>query len=90
MARPAQIDPRERKIVTLLGEERKRKGISANKLAAQIGLARTTITHIENNDACPTLRVLLKIADGLGVNFPELVSKAFESADKARTNGREI
>lgn len=78
MARPSQIDPRERKLVLLLKRERMSKGISANKLAAQIGLARTTITHLESDDACPTLWVLLKIADGLGVNFPELVSEAFD------------
>ncbi|MBB5038640.1 DNA-binding XRE family transcriptional regulator [Prosthecobacter dejongeii] len=55
-----------------------RKGISANKLAAQVGLARTTITHLESDDACPTYWVLLKIADGLGVDFPALVAESFE------------
>jgi DNA-binding XRE family transcriptional regulator len=77
MPRPSQIDPRERKLVLLLKRERLRKGISANKLAAQVGLARTTITHLESDDACPTFWVLLKIADGLGVDFPSLVAEAF-------------
>lgn len=35
-------------------------------------VARTTITHLESDLARPTLWVLLKIADGLGVDLWKL------------------
>ena len=76
VSRPAQIDPIERKVVLLLREERLRQGISATQLAAQIGVSRTTITHLESDDSRPTLWVLLKVSDGLGVSFSEFLRKA--------------
>lgn len=75
MARPSQIDPRERKIVLSLKSERLRQGISATQLAASIGISRTTITNLESDDARPTLWVLLKISDGLGVDLAKLLAK---------------
>ncbi|MEN3941781.1 helix-turn-helix transcriptional regulator [Prosthecobacter sp. SYSU 5D2] len=60
----------------LLREERLRQNISATALAAAIGLSRTTITHIENDQARPTLWVLIHIAEGLQVNLPELMARA--------------
>jgi len=75
MARPSQIDPRERKLVLLLKAERTRQGISANQLAAKMKFSRTTITNLEADDARPTLWVLLKIADGLGLSLSECLSR---------------
>jgi transcriptional regulator with XRE-family HTH domain len=76
MARPSQLDPRERKLVLLLKAEREKQGISALKLAAKVGISRTTITNLDCDDARPTLWVLLKIADGLGVSLDNLLKKA--------------
>lgn len=73
MARPSQLDPRERRLVLALKEERRRQRISATQLARRIGISRTTITNLEADDARPTLWVLLKIADGLGVDLRELL-----------------
>jgi DNA-binding XRE family transcriptional regulator len=60
MARPSQIDPRERKLILLL----------------KVGISRTTITNLELDDARPTLWVLLKLADGLGLGLDTLLKKA--------------
>lgn len=76
MARPSQLDPRERKLVLLLKAERERQGISANQLAKRIGVSRTTLTNQDSDDARPTLWVLLKIADGLGIDLAQALSKA--------------
>lgn len=76
MARPSQIDPRERKLVQLLKAEREKQGISTVALAAKIGIARTTITHLELDNNRPTLWVLLKIADGLNVDLAAFLKKA--------------
>ncbi|MEZ0273601.1 MAG: helix-turn-helix transcriptional regulator [Roseimicrobium sp.] len=45
------------------------------KLASQVGVSRSTITHIENDDARPTLWVLLKIADELKVDRPTWMAR---------------
>ena len=76
VSRPAQLDPIERTVVLLLREERLRQGVSATRLAAQIGVSRTTITHLESDDARPTLWVLLKVAGGLGVELDECLRRA--------------
>jgi transcriptional regulator with XRE-family HTH domain len=76
MARPSQIDPRERKLVLLLSEVREKQGVSAAKLAEKVGLSRNTVTNLDRDDARPTLWVLLKVADGLGVDLADLLRKA--------------
>lgn len=73
---PAQISAVERKLVLLLKEERERQGLSANQLAAQIKVDRSTITRLEGDLARPTLWVLLAIAKGLDIRLSELLRKA--------------
>jgi len=74
MARPSQIDPRERNAVLKLKEVRLKQGISANQLAAKVGISRTTITNLEADDARPTLWVLLKLCDGLNVDLAKVLN----------------
>jgi len=84
MSRPAQLDPVERAVVLLLKEERLRQGLSATRLAAQIGVSRTTVTHLETDDARPTLWVLLKVAAGLGVELNDLLRRARMPKDRGQ------
>lgn len=81
MARPSQIDPRERQLVLLLKSECQRQGVSANKLAAQMKISRTTITNLFADDARPTLWVLLKLCDGLGLKLHQMLQKADEASE---------
>lgn len=67
MDHPSQLDPRERRLVLALRDERIRQGISAAELARKIGVGRNTIPNLERDEARPTLWVLLKIAGGLGI-----------------------
>jgi transcriptional regulator with XRE-family HTH domain len=76
MGYPSQLDPRERNVVLALKKERETQGISAARLARQIGVGRNTIPNLERDEARPTLWVLLKIADGLGVRFDEVMKGA--------------
>lgn len=73
MARPSQIDPREREVVLKLKAERIKRGISATKLAAKVNISRTTITNLDSDDARPTLWVLLKICDGLQLELSDVL-----------------
>jgi transcriptional regulator with XRE-family HTH domain len=75
-----QIEPLERNLVLLLKKERERQGISAAKLAAKIGVDRSSITHLDRDDRRPTLWILVKIAHGLGHSFTSFVREAEKSA----------
>lgn len=86
MPRPSQTDPVERALVLILKSERERVGISATKLAEQIGISRTTITHLESDDARPTFWVLRKIATGLGLDIGQCVVEALEAEVKVKPN----
>jgi DNA-binding XRE family transcriptional regulator len=61
-----------------------RQHISATALAASIRVSRTTITHIENDESRPTLWVLLRIAEGLGVNLADFLNQALEKRKQPR------
>lgn len=68
-----QTDPRERKLVLALQREREKQGISATRLAAKIKVSRSGVCHIEGDRSRPTLAMLLKMADGLGVRLKDLM-----------------
>jgi predicted transcriptional regulator len=80
----SQIDPTEKQLVLLLRDERLRQQVSATSLASTIRVSRTTITHIENDESRPTLWVLLRIAEGLGVNLADYLDQALEKRQKAK------
>jgi transcriptional regulator with XRE-family HTH domain len=71
MVYPSQLDPRERRVVLALKEEREKQGISAAQLARKIGVGRNTIPNLERDEARPTLWVLYRIADGLGIKLSD-------------------
>jgi transcriptional regulator with XRE-family HTH domain len=60
----------------MLRDERQKQNISATALAAKLRISRTTVTHLESDEARPTLWVLLKIADGLGVDLSKFLAEA--------------
>ncbi|GEP45878.1 helix-turn-helix domain-containing protein [Brevifollis gellanilyticus] len=76
MSNGSQINPTERRLVLLLKEERLKQNLSATALAESIGVSRTTITHLENDQARPTLWVLLQIAHGLKLNLADFLAQA--------------
>jgi transcriptional regulator with XRE-family HTH domain len=59
-------------IVTLLMEERKKQGVSHEKLAIKAGISRTAISHLESGRSQPSLRVSINISNALGISFSEL------------------
>lgn len=71
-----QIDPLESMLVTLMREERERQRISVNKLATKAGISPSTIAHVEDGSARPTLWVSLRMAQGLGRSFASFVDEA--------------
>ncbi len=59
--------------------------LSQDELAARAGLDRTYVSGVERGRRNPTLEVLQRIADALGVNLDVLFASAREIAeDKAK------
>ncbi|MBP3554252.1 MAG: helix-turn-helix transcriptional regulator [Clostridia bacterium] len=62
-------------IILALLKERKRKKITQTELSALTDIPQTTISRIESFASIPTLQILLKIANALGLNLVVLRKK---------------
>jgi transcriptional regulator with XRE-family HTH domain len=63
---------------------RKARGWTLEQAASQAGLARSTLSKIENGQMSPTYEALKKLAEGLAISVPQL----FTPAARAQVNGR--
>ena len=57
-------------------ELRKAKGWTLDQAATQAGLARSTLSKIENGQMSPTYDAVKKLADGLKISVPQLFTPA--------------
>ena len=65
-------------------ELRKARSWTLEQAATQAGMARSTLSKIENGQMSPTYDALKKLAEGLDISVPQL----FTPAPKAAVNGR--
>jgi transcriptional regulator with XRE-family HTH domain len=65
-------------------ELRKSRGMTLEQAASQAGLARSTLSKIENGQMSPTYEALKKLATGLEISVPQL----FTPPSRERVNGR--
>ncbi|MDA7428898.1 XRE family transcriptional regulator [Primorskyibacter aestuariivivens] len=65
-------------------ELRKEKGWTLEQAAKQAGLARSTLSKIENGQMSPTYEALKKLAVGLAISVPQL----FTAPQREKINGR--
>ena len=65
-------------------ELRKAKGWTLEQASVQAGLARSTLSKIENGQMSPTYEALKKLALGMGVSVPQL----FTPAQAPQVSGR--
>ena len=63
---------------------RKARNWTLEQAAGQAGLARSTLSKIENGQMSPTYDALKKLATGLGITIPQL----FTPPSRAQVNGR--
>ena len=63
-------------VIKLLREERERRGISKYTLSAECGLAQQTISYMERGLRQPSFETVLRIADGIGLNLEDVLSRA--------------
>ena len=69
-------------VIKLLREERERRGISKYVLSAQCGLAQQTISYMERGLRHPSFETILRIADGIGADLPDIIQKAQANISK--------
>lgn len=77
MAEPLDLGMRVRDL-------RKERSWTLEQAAKQAGLARSTLSKIENGQMSPTYDALKKLAEGLGISVPQL----FTPPQQERANGR--
>ncbi|MEZ5797194.1 MAG: XRE family transcriptional regulator [Paracoccaceae bacterium] len=65
-------------------ELRKSRGWTLEQAAVKAGLARSTLSKIENGQMSPTYEALKKLAEGLAISVPQL----FTPPSRAQINGR--
>jgi transcriptional regulator with XRE-family HTH domain len=67
-------------VAHLLKEEREKRGLSLNVVAQRAGLARQTVSYVEQEVQNPTLDTLLRITSVLEVDLEELIAQARKRA----------
>jgi transcriptional regulator with XRE-family HTH domain len=77
LAEPLNLGARVREL-------RKAKGWTLEQAAVQAGLARSTLSKIENGQMSPTYEALRKLAGGLAISVPQL----FTPPSRAQVTGR--
>ena len=65
-------------------ELRKERSWTLERAAQEAGLARSTLSKIENDQMSPTFELMRKLAHGLGIDMPQL----FTPPQKTQVNGR--
>ena len=77
--RPQPVD-----LAMRVRELRKKRDWTLEQAAQKAGLARSTLSKIENGQMSPTYEALKKLAEGLAISVPQL----FTPAAQAQVNGR--
>ena len=63
-------------IIRLLREERLRRKLSKYAVSQHSGVSQSMLSLVERGLRNPTLELMLRIADGIGVDLSEILKKA--------------
>ena len=69
-------------VVRLLQEKRKRQNLSNYAVSQLSGISETMLSRIASGERIPSFEVMLRMADAVGVDFPALIKKAQQVAEK--------
>lgn len=68
-------------IMQAMIDARKQSGLTQKQLSERTGIAQSDISKMENGSANPSVRTLLRLADGLGMHLKiEFVPKGSQNA----------
>lgn len=73
-------------IIQRLVAERKRRKLSRYAVSQNSGVSESMLSLVERGMRNPTLELVLRIADGIGANLPEIIQKAW--AEKRQSKGK--
>jgi transcriptional regulator with XRE-family HTH domain len=71
-----------KEIVRLLREERESRKLSKYAVAQNSGVSESMLSLVERGLRNPTLELALRIADGIGVDLPAIITRATASVQK--------
>ena len=63
-------------IVRLMRDERLRQKLSKYELSQRTGVSQSMLSLVERGQRNPTLELMLRVADGMGVDLDVLIKKA--------------
>ena len=72
----------------LMNEKRAVCNLTKERLSLMVGINRLTLRRIESGDANPTLDVMYRISEGLGVPLSELIAQAEEAEKRDGTSSK--
>jgi transcriptional regulator with XRE-family HTH domain len=71
-------------IVRLLRQERERRKLSKYVVSKRSGVSQSMLSLVERGLRNPTMELMLRIADGIGVDLSNLVKKAQTTISKKK------
>jgi len=74
------LDAISTQVTRLLKEQRRKRRLSLNVLAQKAGVARQTVSYVEQEVRNPTLDTLLRITTALEVDLEQIIAKARKRA----------
>ena len=84
MAQIAQYEALRAEIVHLLREERKRQKLSKYAVSQRSGVSQSMLSLVERGLRNPTLELMLRVADAIGVDLSLLIKKAQKKTAKEK------
>jgi len=82
VAQIAQYEALRAEIVRLMREERERRNLSKYAVARHSGVSQSMLSLVERGLRNPTMELMLRIADGIGVDLSALIKKARRTVKK--------
>ena len=76
MPEPKYYEAVRTEVIRLLREERLRRKLSNYAVAQNSGVSESMLSLVERGLRNPTLELLLRIADGIGADLPDLIKQA--------------
>ena len=73
-----------KEIIRLLREERERRKLSKYAVAQRSGVSESMVGLVERGLRNPSIELLLRMSDGVGVDLSEIITKANAAARKKK------
>jgi transcriptional regulator with XRE-family HTH domain len=69
-------------IIRLLREERKQRNLSNYIVSQKSGVSESMLSLVDRGLRNPSMELMLKIADGVGIDLPTFIKKAQETVSR--------